>query len=207
MQFRVTEGREMNVELKYNVRQRALWIPEKADVSLLRPTKMSPLRSPGDVLENALANPLVCESLETLARRVAPKRVSIAVPDETRQMPVRKILGILLKTIYSALPDLKPSALTIVIGGGLHPPAGHEAQERIAPPEITTGCRVVQHDAFTARMVDFGVTKRGTPVRINANFAEAGLKIVVGQIDPHQFVGFTGGSKGVVIGCGAVETV
>ena len=122
----------MDVELKYNVGQRVLCIPEKADVSFLRPSSMSPLRSIGDVLETALADPLGCENFDKLARHIAPKRVSIAVPDETRQMPVRKILGILLKKIYSALPDLNPSALTIVIGAGLHPPSDRETQERIA---------------------------------------------------------------------------
>ncbi|MBN1848287.1 MAG: nickel-dependent lactate racemase [Deltaproteobacteria bacterium] len=197
----------MNIELKYGDRQHVLRIPQKAEVSILRPTEMWTPRSIGDALENALENPLGCENFDKLACHVAPKRVAIAVPDETRPMPVRTILATLLKRIYSALPNLKPSALTIVIGAGLHPPAGRKAQERIAPPEVTTGCRVVQHDALRASMVDFGVTKRGTPVRINADFAEADLKIVIGQIDPHQFVGFTGGAKGAVIGCGAVESI
>ena len=197
----------MNIELKYGDRQHVLRIPEKAETSILRPTRMSTLRSIGGALENALANPLGCENLDKLVGRVAPKRVVIAVPDETRPMPVKTIMAILLKRIFTALPGLEPSALTVVIGAGLHPPAGREAQERIVPPEITSGCRVVQHDAFRARMVDFGVTKRGTPVRINADFAEADLKIVIGQIDPHQFVGFTGGAKGAVIGCAAVESI
>ena len=35
----------------------------------------------------------------------------------------------------------------------------------------------------------------------------ADFKIVIGQVDPHQFVGFTGGSKGAVIGCAAAETI
>ncbi len=56
-------------------------------------------------------------------------------------------------------------------------------------------------------MVDYGLTSRKTPVRINADFAGADFKIVIGQIDPHQFVGFTGGAKGVVIGCAASETI
>jgi nickel-dependent lactate racemase len=56
-------------------------------------------------------------------------------------------------------------------------------------------------------MRDFGATRRGTPVRINAAYAAAELKLVIGQVDPHQFVGFTGGSKGVVIGCAAPETI
>jgi nickel-dependent lactate racemase len=56
-------------------------------------------------------------------------------------------------------------------------------------------------------MMDYGVTSRGTPVRINADFGLADFKIVVGQVDPHQFVGFTGGSKAAVIGCASAETI
>lgn len=32
-------------------------------------------------------------------------------------------------------------------------------------------------------------------------YGDAELKIVMGMVDAHQFVGFTGGAKGVVIGC------
>ena len=42
---------------------------------------------------------------------------------------------------------------------------------------------------------------------VNTGFATADYKIVVGQIDPHQFVGFTGGCKGVIIGCGGEATI
>ena len=197
----------MNVELKYGDRQYVLHIPEKAEVSILQPARLSTLRSIGDALGNSLANPLGCEAFDKMLGRISPNTVAISVPDETRPMPVRTILAILLKRIYSALPNLKPSSLTIVIGAGLHPPEGRKAQELIAPPEITNDCRVIQHDALHARMVDFGTTKRGTPVLVNAEFAEADLKIVIGQIDPHQFVGFTGGAKGAIIGCAAVESI
>jgi nickel-dependent lactate racemase len=56
-------------------------------------------------------------------------------------------------------------------------------------------------------MVDFGMTSRGKPVSVNAVFSESVLKLVIGQIDPHQFVGFTGRAKGAVIGCGAAKTI
>ena len=75
------------------------------------------------------------------------------------------------------------------------------------PAAVAPGCRVVAHDALNARMVDFGWNSRGTPIRINAEFAEADLRIVIGQIDPHQFVGFTGGSKGAVIGVASAVTI
>ncbi|UCF82825.1 MAG: DUF2088 domain-containing protein, partial [Desulfobacteraceae bacterium] len=138
----------MNIELKYGDRQHVLRIPEKAETSILRPTRMSTLRSIGDALDNALANPLGCENLDKLVGRISPKTIAIAVPDETRPVPVKTILPILLNRIFTALPGREPSALTVVIGAGLHPPAGRKAQERIVPPEVTSGCRVVQHDAL-----------------------------------------------------------
>jgi nickel-dependent lactate racemase len=97
--------------------------------------------------------------------------------------------------------------VTLFIGGGLHPPADADAIERILPAGISRGCRVVAHDAPAAAMRDYGATSRGTPVRINAEYANSDFKIVIGQVDPHQFVGFTGGAKGVVIGCASPETI
>ncbi len=68
-------------------------------------------------------------------------------------------------------------------------------------------CRIEAHDAHASPLRDLGTTQRGTPLSINRTLAEADVKIVIGQIDPHQFVGFTGGSKGVVIGCGGPDTI
>ena len=39
------------------------------------------------------------------------------------------------------------------------------------------------------------------------SFAGPTLRIVIGQIDPHQFVGFTGGSKGVVVGIASAASI
>ena len=168
---------------------------------------MPVLDSIGDAVNSALDCPLGGERFENLARRLAPARVAIAVPDESRSAPVKEVLPCLLNRLFSALPRIAPSAVSIIIGGGLHPPMSSEGIEMLVPPETAAGCRVVAHDALNGRMVDVGVTRRGTPIRINAEFAEAGLKIVVGQIDPHQFVGFTGGAKGVVIGCASHESI
>ena len=51
------------------------------------------------------------------------------------------------------------------------------------------------------------VKKRGTPVWVNRRFVEADLRIVVGNIEPHQFQGFSGGVKSAAIGLAGRETV
>jgi nickel-dependent lactate racemase len=56
-------------------------------------------------------------------------------------------------------------------------------------------------------MIYLGETSRGTPVWANKAYAQADLKIVVGNIEPHQFVGFSGGVKSAAIGLAGTETI
>lgn len=179
-------------------------MPPQADVSVLQPHSLPVIEPLEGALSRALDQPLGCEPLQGLLQLRRPHSIAIAVPDETRPVPLRASLPALLERIRAAAPE---AAIEIFIGGGLHPPADAEAIERILPVAISEGSRVTAHDALRAPMRDYGSTSRGTPVRVNAAYAAADFKIVVGQVDPHQFVGFTGGSKGVVIGCGAPETI
>jgi nickel-dependent lactate racemase len=182
-------------------------IPEKAEVTILNPAKMQVLSLVEDVLNHSLTHPVGCKKFENLVQSIRPLKVAIAIPDETRPTPVKEILTILLKRLYVASPQIKPERVTIIIGGGLHPHGEKMDMKQLAAAYNAEGCRIVSHDAVHDRMINFGVTSRGTPVLINAEFAETDLKIVIGQIDPHQFVGFTGGAKGVVIGCAAAESI
>ncbi|MCU0561825.1 MAG: nickel-dependent lactate racemase [Desulfobacterales bacterium] len=194
----------MDVELKYGSGKLKIRIPPKADVSVLQPLSLPVLASVEGALNAALDRPLGCDALETLLQRRRPAAIAVAVPDETRPAPLSAVLPTLLRRIRAAAPA---AAVEIFVGGGLHPPADAEALARILPPAVTAGCRVTAHDAHRAPMRDYGATSRGTPVRINAAYAAADFKLVIGQVDPHQFVGFTGGAKGVVIGCGAPATI
>lgn len=195
------------VELKYGKGKIRVSIPAKAAVSILEPVPAPVLASVETALASALSAPLGCPSLEAIIDARRPRSVAIAVPDETRPAPLREILPHLLDRIQAKLPGPPADRVTLFIGGGLHPPADAGAVERILPAGIAGDCRVVAHDARAAAMRDYGVTSRGTPVRINAEYADSEFKIVIGQVDPHQFVGFTGGAKGVVIGCAAPETI
>jgi lactate racemase len=197
----------MDIELKYGGGKARIPIPEKADVSILQPLRLPVLESLEDSLKAGLDSPLGCDALAKLLERRTPGTVVIAIPDETRPIPSSALLVPLLELIRSNRKTRPAPAVTVLIGGGLHPPADRAAIQRLLPPDIVAGCRVVAHDARSARMMEYGVTSRGTPVRINAEFGMADFKIVIGQVDPHQFVGFTGGSKAAVIGCASAETI
>lgn len=195
------------VELKYGTGKIKIAIPAKAEASVLQPLKAPVLASVKTALEEALHEPIGGPALEAIIERRQPRTVAIAVPDETRPAPLGEVLPPLLDRFDAKLERPLAESVTVFIGGGLHSPADAAAIERILPAGIARGCRIVAHDARTAAMRNFGRTRRGTPVRINADYAAADLKLVIGQVDPHQFVGFTGGAKGVVIGCAGPETI
>lgn len=196
----------MNIDLKYGTGKVNIHIPKSADGSVLEPNHMDPIGSVSDELTRVLAD--LDRNDGAIVKRVGEaETVAIAIPDETRPLPVKTVLPVLLEWLFGKHPDLNPEKVTVIVGGGLHPPLDEETLRRLVPEEIAGNCGVLGHDANNSPLVDYGYTSRGTPVRINKRFADADLKIVIGQIDPHQFVGFTGGSKGVIIGCGSSETI
>ncbi len=207
VQSRGRGGMPMDIELKYGGSHKTIHIPNKADVTVLEPSALPSVTAIAEAIKIALASPVAGPPFDEHLRRLKPSSVAIAVPDETRPTPLKQILPPLLETLFANLPDLAPDAVTILIGGGLHPPLDPAAAALLIPAEISGGCRVFAHDAIHSELVDFGRTSRGTPLRVNARYSRPDYRIVVGQIDPHQFVGFTGGAKGAVIGCGGAETI
>jgi len=193
-----------DVVLKYGAGTVSLRIPETARPAVLSPSSLPVVADVEAAFRTVMNSPLGNVRLDAMS---APKNVAIAVPDETRPTPVKTLLPLLLDRLYRAFPGLSPDKVTIIIGGGLHPPLDDEGIRRVVPESVAPGCTVVTHDAINSPMTDFGRTTRGTPVLVNAHFGTADLKLVIGNIDPHQYVGFTGGAKGAVIACGARATI
>lgn len=192
----------MEITLKFGAGYKKLHLPDTADVTVFAPRELPALPDLADALMAALDAPLDAAPLE---QRPMPGSVAIAVPDETRPAPLKALLPPLLDRIFDCWPGLQPQYVCVVVGGGLHPAPDDAQLARILPD--LHGCRVVSHDALASPMASLGRTSRGTPVEINAAFAEAELKIVLGMIDPHQFQGMTGGAKGVAIGCASRDMI
>ncbi|WP_072697246.1 nickel-dependent lactate racemase [Desulfovibrio litoralis] len=196
----------MDIKLKYGSDSLVLNIPDSISVDIFEPNEASPLADPLAAFLNAL------DAMDGSAftSGSTPKSVAIAVPDETRPLPIKLFLPVLIERILKTFPSLKVEDISIVVGGGLHPPADSAQLQRILPSSLLDGscpCKIVCHDAKNSPMTYFGETSRGTPVEVNAAIGTADLKIVMGMIDVHQFVGFTGGSKGVAIGCASARMI
>lgn len=152
----------------------------------------------------ALRNPHGVASLKDIAR--GRKRVVILVSDYTRAVPVKMLLLPLVDELHQA--GISESQITIIIAGGLHRPSTREEIARIVGNDWDKRLTVVNHNALDSdRLTFLGKTKRGTPVWINSLVSESDLCIALGQIEPHEYAGFTGGRKSILPGVSGEETI
>ena len=124
----------------------------------------------------------------------------IAVNDKTRPVPHAILLPPLLRRLEAL--GFAPENITLLIATGTHAPMPPEEFGSILPAEILrSAIPVYSHDCDAAgELVALGETASGTPVAVNRRWWEADLRIVVGNIEPHQFMGFSGGVKSAAVG-------
>jgi nickel-dependent lactate racemase len=131
--------------------------------------------------------------------------IGVVVSDLSRPIPNEKILKVFWTELKSF--DISKNKLCFYIASGLHKPANQQEIELILGSYFSKEFKVVVHDARSSVLQRIGVTSRGTPVQINKEFVKAEVKIVIGSVQPHQIVGYSGGTKSVAIGLGGEEFI
>ncbi len=198
------EGRPVSeYQIPYGKTYLTCDIPERFDVQVLSPAAIPVLPEPARSVEQVLDHP--CGDVR-LADFAGARSVAIAINDKTRPVP----LAILLPPLLSRLAafGIPREEITLLVATGTHAPV--EAQEfgAIVPSDLLPTYRVVSHDCDDREhLVYLGETSRGTPVWVNDRFARADLRIALGNLEPHQFMGFSGGVKSAAIGLAGRETV
>ncbi len=178
-------------------------LPDDLQVDILEPPEAPPAPDPLGLVRAALDSPLGEVSLSDFRSALS---VAIAVNDKTRPVPHQILLPPLLERLEAE--GIPPGAIQLIVATGLHEPMQPGEFSSILPREILERYAVRSHNAKDARQqVYLGRTARQTPVWMDRQFAQADLRIVVGNIEPHQFVGFSGGVKTAAIGLGGAETI
>jgi nickel-dependent lactate racemase len=151
-------------------------------------------------IETAIVSPIDSPSLAELAR--GARNAVIAVDDISRPTPVADVLPALVAEI-AAIPERH---ITILVALGAHRPLVRAELEKKLGAEILGRFNVEQHHPYE-NLVDLGRSKRGTPVKLNRTFIEADVKITVGGVLPHPYMGYGGGAKIIVPGLAGIETL
>ena len=178
-------------------------IPDGMDVDIIEPPDIPATNDPQESIVHALDNLL--GGLDW-ARFSEAKSVAVAVNDKTRPVPHHYLLPPLLERL-SAIGIPNP-AITFYVAVGTHPPMTPNEFPDVLPAEILKRYKVVSHDSENdSLLIHLGETSRGTSVNVNKGYFESDFMIVIGNIEPHQFVGFSGGVKSAAIGLSSLETI
>lgn len=176
-------------------------LPEDWQVMELTPRSAAGLENPLKAVEESLA-----DTVGIFASHSGRKTVAVAINDKTRPVPHSVLLPPLLAWLEAI--GYRREDITLIIASGAHAPMPQQEFKLIVPPEIENAYRIISHDAENSETLKYlGKTSSGTRCVINQDFAEADLKIVVGNIEPHQFMGWSGGVKSAAIGLGSTACI
>jgi len=196
----------MGIQLKYGAGNIEIELPEMVEVSILEPGKRTPVPSVQEAMRTALAE--TKQSQPSYFHYLGKEgTVAITIPDETRPLPTAEVLSCVYDWLLASVPGLQAEQIIIVISGGLQAQDKQPDVDKLVPPRISRSSRVISHDAGKSPVTDCGRTSQGTPVYLNRTFASADYKVVIGQIEPHQFAGFTDSVSGMVVGCSNQATI
>jgi nickel-dependent lactate racemase len=126
-----------------------------------------------------------------MASPTGSERVTVVVPDITRPIDYRDALG----PVLARLPEA-----TVLVGLGLHRPMSAQELEPLATLCNEHGASLEQHDPGR-------VVRAPSGASFAPQVVEADRVVCVGVVEPHQYAGFSGGVKGIVIGCGGLDTI
>ena len=133
-------------------------------------------------------------------------KVAIAVNDQTRPIPNNLLLPPLLKKIENF--GIPSEHISLFIATGTHKNISKKQIKELLSPEIEGKYGVIVHDCDDPNNLTFlGLSMSGTPIYINRAYYLCDTKLVVGHIEPHHFMGFSGGVKSAVIGLGGRKTI
>lgn len=179
-------------------------IPDGIPCYELFPNEVVIPEDPDALILDALHQPVGC-SLESLA---APgKRVCIISDDVSRPTPVSKVLSILLPYLHEL--GIRKDDVYFVMALGSH---RHMSQEEIDDKlgaETARDYKVFQSSfADPEELLDLGCTE-GDNVNITVyrRVMESDIRIGIGNIVPHNTLGWSGGSKILFPGVTSEETV
>jgi len=193
------------ITLPYGNEERCLGVPSSQLAWVLSPRDVPGLPDVSAAVRDALRNPIGSPPLSELAARQGDD-VVILVDDNTRVTPQQVLLPPLLDELNQAgVPDRQ---IHILIALGTHRSMTEREMHEQYGDEVMARVQVENLDKHNPdAFLDMGSTASGIPVQVARRYAEATLRLAVGNIIPHLYAGWGGGAKIVQPGvCSAMTT-
>ena len=191
----------MKVEVGFGKGTQSVEIPDQNILSILTPNDVPVDLMGPDEVKRALAAPIGSAPLRELVRPGA--KIAVLTSDITRPVPTWDIMPALLDELYAG--GAKAADITLYFALGSHRKHTEEERRHLAGDRAFEEIACV--DADNSSCVHLGVTKRGTPVDVVKEVAEADMRICLGNVEYHYFAGYSGGYKAIMPGVSTFEAI
>jgi nickel-dependent lactate racemase len=193
----------VDVWLPYGKSDVCVRIPARNFLGSIEPKQVSGAEDVTAEITRALSDPIGSKRLSEI---VQPQhKVAIVVDDFTRSTPSQAMLPPVLAELNAA--GVQDENVTVIFGCGTHRAVKPEEAKRILGEELLNRVKTVSHDCNAQDLVPVGKTKHGTNVRVNPVFAEADVKVLLGDVNLHYYAGYGGGRKSVMPAVSCRETI
>jgi nickel-dependent lactate racemase len=196
----------VDVWLPYGKTDVCVRVPARNLLGTIEPVERQGVLDANAEVERALKNPIPVGSKRLSEIAKAESKVAIVVDDSTRKAPSRVMLLPVLVELN--LAGVKDENITIIFGCGTHRAVKPEEALGILGAEVAKRIKAVSHDCRAQDLVNIGTTKtHGNKVLVNRVFAEADVRLLLGDVGFHYYAGYGGGRKSVMPAVSGEETI
>lgn len=176
-------------------------LPDAWDVTVLPPQDAPALSQ--QALREAFDSPIGSPRLREIARG---KTTAVVITDDlSRPTPSYQIVPSVLEELHAA--GIKDENIRFLIGAGAHRPLTREELAKKLGADVVERYDCSCHNVYSGDLVGMGNLPDGTPIFVNPIVAAADVRIGVGGLYPHNYVGLSGGAKIILPGVVGITTI
>jgi nickel-dependent lactate racemase len=194
----------VDVWLPYGKTDVCVRIPARNLLGTIEPKDLQGVTDAKAEVERALKEPFGTKRLSEIAD--IENSVAIVVDDATRKAPSEAMLLPVLSEL--SLGGVKDENITVIFGCGTHRAVKPEEAKELLGEEALQRVKTISHCCTSKDAVHIGNTKtHNTKVLVNKVFAEADVKILLGDVGFHYYAGYGGGRKSILPAVCGEETI
>ncbi len=163
-----------------------------------------PITDVPGAIHKALIHPIGTKPLREHTSR--GKHVCVVFTDITRSCPDHLLVPAILAELEKA--GIKDEDITLLCATGMHRISTPEEKVIKLGAELVKRFKVIDNEPQNPKaMMELGYISGNVPLKIHRAVVEADLVISTGIIEPHQYAGYSGGSKTVAIGAAGEDFI
>ncbi|MGA3290139.1 MAG: nickel-dependent lactate racemase [Candidatus Bathyarchaeia archaeon] len=196
----------VDVWLPYGKTDVCIRVPARNLLGTIDPAERQGVQDAKAEVERALKEPIPVGSKRLSEIAKPESKVAIVVDDSTRKAPSEMMLFPVLAELN--LAGVKDENVTVIFGCGTHRAVKPEEAPVLLGAEVVKRVKAISHDCRAQDLVYVGTTKtHGNKVHVNRVFAEADVKVLLGDVGFHYYAGYGGGRKSVLPAVCGEETI